>query len=95
MFDHKISAGYREWVQGAPDSWKVDGFITHNSPIVVTSCFGQNAAIALEGNEDAEAQAWDRARDYSKIAFLTVAIATSIQYVPSFASAGHPVSFHF
>jgi hypothetical protein len=71
--------GFDDWVDGAPDLWKVDGFLTENSPIVVTSCFGQNAAIALRGNRLEEAAAWDRDRDYSKIAFLTVAIATSIK----------------
>ena len=77
--DDLILEGYRDWVRCAPDHWKADGFLTSNCPIVVTSCFGQNAAIALEGDEYAEAEAWDRVRDYSKIAFLTVAIATSIQ----------------
>ena len=50
----------------------------NSSPIVVTSRYGQNAAIALHGNEQQEAAAWELDRDYSKISFLTVAIATSI-----------------
>ena len=80
--DDLILEGYRDWVCRAPEHWKADGFLTSNSPIVVTSCFGQNAAIALEGDEYEEAEAWDRVRDYNKIASLTVAIATSIQYAP-------------
>jgi hypothetical protein len=80
QLDDLIVAGFHDWVDAAPESWKRDRFLTENSPIVVTSCYGQNAAIALEGNRRAEAAAWDRDRDYSKIAFLTVAIATSIQY---------------
>jgi hypothetical protein len=86
--DDLIVAGYDDWVDAAPDAWKCDGFLIDNSPIVVTSRYGQNAAIALEGNTRAEARAWDRDRDYSKIAYLTVAIATSIEY------ASHPFLFH-
>lgn len=78
--DEELVSGFHDWVQAAPDHWKLDGFLTNSSPIVVTSCFGQNAAIGLEGEEDVEAAAWDRDRDFSKIAFLTVAIATSIEY---------------
>ena len=81
QLDNLIVAGFDEWVDASPDAWRRDRFLTDNSPIVVTSCYGQNAAIALEGNRRAEAAGWDRDRDYSKIAFLTVAIATSIQYV--------------
>jgi hypothetical protein len=80
--DDLIVGGYQEWVHAAPDEWKFDGFLIDNSPIVVTSRYGQNAAIALEGNSRAEARAWDRDRDYSRIAFLTVAIATTIEYAP-------------
>jgi hypothetical protein len=80
QLDNLIVHGFQNWVDAAPDPWKVDRFLTNNSPIVVTSRYGQNAAIALEGNRRAEAAAWDRDRDYSKIAFLTVAIATSIKY---------------
>jgi hypothetical protein len=68
-------------VRKAPKHWKVDGFLEDNSPIVVTSRFGQNARIAAPGNELEEAEAWQLERDYSKFAFLTIAIATSIQYV--------------
>jgi hypothetical protein len=78
--DEELVAEFRSWVQAAPDHWKADGFLTNNSPIVITSCFGQNAAFGLEGDEDIEAAAWDRDRNFSKIAFLTVAIATSIEY---------------
>ncbi|KAI9429358.1 hypothetical protein H4582DRAFT_2150251 [Lactarius indigo] len=47
--------------------------------IVVTSRYGQNAAIALAGNEDNEAESWDTERDYSKISYVTFALATSIE----------------
>ena len=84
--DDLLVAGFRGWVNRAPAHWKADGFLMDNSPIIVTSCFGQNAAIALKGNERREAAAWDRDRDYSKIAFITVAIATSIKYALSFVT---------
>lgn len=79
LLDEYLTGGFRQWVDDSPDHWKEDGFLTDNSPIIVTSCFGQNAVIAIEGNEDTEAAAWDRDRDYSKITFLSVAIATSIK----------------
>lgn len=77
----------------APEHWKIDGFLEDNSPIVVTSRFGQNARIAAPGNEAQEAESWQSERDYSKFAFLTVAIATSIQYV--LHPSDHPLSFFF
>lgn len=79
--DNILIHGFSDWVNNAPENWKLDGFITQNSPVLVTSRYGQNAAIALEGNNAEEAAAWDRDRDYSKVAFLTVAIATSIKYI--------------
>lgn len=88
LLDEVLVSGYDAWVDGADRSWKADGFLENNSPIVVTSRFGQDARIALRGNEDEEANCWQLERDYSKLAFLTVAIATSIQYVP------HPFLCH-
>ena len=74
-------AGYRDWVDDAPDHWKVDGFLEDRSPIVVTSRFGQDARIAARGDEDREAESWESERDYSKLAFFTFAVATSIKHV--------------
>lgn len=74
-------AGYQDWVNKAPVYWNKDGFLRKNSPILITSRYGQNASIALPNNELNEANAWDRERKYSKVAFLTFAIATSIEYV--------------
>jgi hypothetical protein len=79
VLDYQIVEGYDKWVEEAPDNWKADGFITSNAPIIVTSCYGQNARIAIPGHEDEEAADWDLERDYSKIAYLTVALATSIK----------------
>lgn len=80
--DELISDGYDAWVDSAPPRWRADKFLQHSSPILVTSRYGQDARIAIPGCEAEEAAAWQSDRDYSKIAFLTVAIATSIEYVP-------------
>lgn len=77
--DRLIVDGYEEWVNDAPEEWKADGFIVRNSPIVVTSRYGQNAAIVVPGNEQREATSWDLERKHSKIAYLTFALATSIE----------------
>ena len=74
-------AGYRKWVEDAPKDWKVDGFLENKRPILVTSRFGQNARIGVPDNEAEEAGAWQLKRDYSKLAFVTLVLATSIKYV--------------
>jgi hypothetical protein len=79
VLDRKIKEDYRNWVNGAPPNWKGDHFLERNSPIIITSRFGQNTAIAVLGNEEREAHSWDLERDYSKIAFLTFALATAIE----------------
>jgi hypothetical protein len=79
--DNHLVDGYDDWVNGLPNHWKRDGFLEKHTPILITSRFGQNASIALPNNEDQEAEDWHQERDYSKIAFLTFALATSIEYV--------------
>ncbi|KAI0281316.1 hypothetical protein BC826DRAFT_974771 [Russula brevipes] len=71
-------AGYKAWVNKAPENWKADGFITRNSLIMVTSRYGQNARITLRGHEEDKAATWNAERDYSKVAHLTFALAMSI-----------------
>jgi hypothetical protein len=82
--DKLLVDGLHMFVNGAPNDWKEDGFLLDRSPIVVTTCFGQNARVCVPNNENREAMEWHNERDYSKIAFLTVAIATSIQCVVLF-----------
>jgi hypothetical protein len=79
FLDNEITQGYHDWANKAPEDWKADDFLQGNTPIIITSRFGQNAAIAVLGNEEHESQSWDLQRDYSKIAFLTFALATSIE----------------
>jgi len=86
-----VSTGYHTWVADAPDHWKTDDFLKENSPIIITSCYSQNARIAIPGKEDDEAAAWDLKCNYSKVAFLTFALATSIEYAPPLCcSKPHP-----
>ncbi|KAH8978533.1 hypothetical protein EDB86DRAFT_2836679 [Lactarius hatsudake] len=77
--DELMSEGYEEWVENAPRSWKKDGFLERHSPIVVMSRYGQNVEISEGGNETREASNWNKERDYSKVAFTTVALATLIE----------------
>ncbi|KAH8979153.1 hypothetical protein EDB86DRAFT_3089374 [Lactarius hatsudake] len=77
--DELISEGYEEWVENTPRSWKKDGFLKRHSPIVVTSQYGQNVEISEGGNETREASNWNKERNYSKVAFMTVALATLIE----------------
>ncbi|KAH9028272.1 hypothetical protein EDB85DRAFT_2147990 [Lactarius pseudohatsudake] len=77
--DELMSKGYKDWVKKAPSLWKKDGFLEKHSPIVVTSRYGQNVEIAEGGSEMREASNWNKERDYSKVAFTTVALATLIE----------------
>ncbi|KAH9032220.1 hypothetical protein EDB84DRAFT_1438686 [Lactarius hengduanensis] len=77
--DELMSKGYKDWVKKAPSLWKKDGFLEKHSPIVVTSRYGQNVEIAEGGSEMREASHWNKERDYSKVAFTTVALATLIE----------------
>lgn len=78
-FDKAIVDGYKQWGADAPQKWKDDGLFRSSVPIVVTSRFGQNTRIAVEGNEASEARNWDTERDFTKVAYLTFALATSIE----------------
>jgi len=71
--------GYKTWIDNAPKEWKVDSFLEGKSPIMVTSRFNQDAKIAVPGNEAKEATAWGLECDFSKLAFFTFALATTIK----------------
>lgn len=75
--DKLIRRGYDKWVKEAPTRWKEDDFLKKHEPIVVTSRYGQNAAIAVD--EEAESESWSTERDFTKIEYLTFALATSIE----------------
>jgi hypothetical protein len=77
--DEAMVEGYEEWARNAPAKWQTDGLFRKNVPIVITSRFGQNTRIAVPENEEEEAELWDRERDFSKVSFLTFALATSIE----------------
>ncbi|KAH9018519.1 hypothetical protein EDB84DRAFT_1566372 [Lactarius hengduanensis] len=77
--DRLIVSGYSAWARDAPQHWKADGFLEKHCPILVTSRYGQDVAIATPDNGAQAAQNWDLERDYAKVAYLTFALATSIE----------------
>jgi hypothetical protein len=77
--DVAMVEGYEEWKENAPATWQTDGLFRKNVPIVITSLFGQNTRIAVPENEAEEGVMWNAERDFSKVSFLTFALATSIE----------------
>jgi hypothetical protein len=77
--DVEMKSKYKRWVANAPNEWKEDGFLATHSPIAVTTKYGQNTRVAEEGREAIEAETWESERDFSKLACMTLALATSIQ----------------
>lgn len=75
--DKAIVGGYASWVQLAPGDYK-DGFFTDRIPIIVTSTYGQNQRLGL--HPTVESKNWHRDRDFSKVRFMTVALATHLWY---------------
>ena len=79
--DLAMVEGYEELQKNAPATWQTDGLFRKNVPIVITSLFGQNTRIGVPENEVEEAATWNAERDFSKVSFLTFALATSIESV--------------
>jgi hypothetical protein len=65
----------------APETWKEDGFLVERFPICITSRYGQDQEIGID--PEAEGANWYYDRDFSRIRFLNVAIATHLWYVSS------------
>ncbi|KAF9442204.1 hypothetical protein P691DRAFT_789934 [Macrolepiota fuliginosa MF-IS2] len=72
--DKAIQRMYFPWVEKAPDAYKTDQFFLQRIPICVTSRYGQNQQIGV--NLGQEVENWHRDRDFSRIRYITVAIAT-------------------
>lgn len=68
------------WVEDAPDSWREDDFIVHNSPITAAIRIGQNERIANSETLDEDAAAWDIERDTMKCRAIIVALATHLRF---------------
>lgn len=79
-FDREIQSGYHAWVENAPPEWKEDQFFIERFPICVTSRYGQDQDIGDENELEEEALNWFLDRDFSRVRFFNVAIATHLWY---------------
>jgi hypothetical protein len=72
---------YKTWISNAPEEYRYDGWFSGRKPIAITSRYGQNQPIGLETEiEEEESNNWDTQRDWSKLKYVTVAIATHLRY---------------
>lgn len=76
----KIQDDYETWARDAPHQWSKDDFFINSRPIFVTIHYGQNQEICIRNAFEQEADIWETERDYSKIKYLSIAIATEITY---------------
>ncbi|KAG1803891.1 uncharacterized protein HD556DRAFT_1303877 [Suillus plorans] len=72
------------WVEEAPPSWKVDGWLESHVPLSVACRYGQNQPItSLDPNaRSVEERNWQVEREYSNIRYLSMAIATDLTCKP-------------
>ena len=74
---------YYKWVEGALDNYLDNTFLLDQSPIIVTSWFGQN--MILKGDDDEHnthlLREWGHDWDYNDVHYIAVAIAMHIEYV--------------
>ena len=78
--NHRIEMDWTEWVEEAPSAWKEDGFLLKHVPITVTSRYGQDQPICALDSRDNEARNWHEERDYRKIRFVSVGLATHVRF---------------
>lgn len=69
--------GYSSWLRLAPAEYKEDNFFLERVPIVITSHYGQNQQLGHQPRE--ERDNWNRDRDFSRVRFVTVALATHLR----------------
>ena len=74
--DDEIRKGYGSWVMRAPDEYKADKFFLDRVPVIITSRYGQNQQLGHQPEDEVEN--WKRDREWSKIRFVTVALATHL-----------------
>jgi hypothetical protein len=80
--DRMIVRAYETWVEDAPEDYKSDVMWQGRIPVAVTSRFGQNQELASSVDLRAEEiDNWARDRDYTRIRYITIALATHIRYV--------------
>ena len=80
--DNAIVESYENWIEEAPVSYKQDNFFPARRPVAVTSRFGQNQQLAdTEPLRVEERSNWARECDYTRIRFITIALATHLRYL--------------
>lgn len=77
--NRRIERDWTKWVEDAPAAWKEDGFLLDHIPITVASRFGQDQPICAMSSRDDEADNWNQERDYRKIRFVSVGLATHVR----------------
>jgi hypothetical protein len=78
--DSAIINNYHNWINNAPRQYIEDDFFHSRVPVAVTSRFGQNQQLAKTEDElDEERLNWTRDRDYSRIRYVTLALATHLR----------------
>jgi hypothetical protein len=85
--DTAIVNNYHAWVNDAPRNYIDDDFFQSRVPVAVTSRFGQNQQLSQTTEEtDQERYNWSCERDFRRIRYVTLALATHIRHinVPSF-----------
>ena len=80
-FNEAIKDGWQEWIENAPPDYTGDGFFLTRAPISISSRYGQNQGIGFEVNRFTQKGLWSKERDYSKIRYVSFALATHIRLV--------------
>ena len=81
--DRMIVRSYADWIADAPQEYQDEELFTNGVPVAITSRFGQNQELArtLDLHQE-EQDNWARDRDYTRIRYLTIALASHIRYAP-------------
>ena len=80
LLDSNMGTLFQSWVDGAPDSYKLDGFLTDHIPIGITSIYGQNQPLPVdERHEIEDARNWGRARDFKCMKYVSFALASHVE----------------
>jgi len=76
-----IKRHYHAWVRAAPNSYHTDDFLRSRVPITVTSEYGQNQEFGVRNRSRLDESNWSKDRDYTKIRYITLAVATHLRSV--------------
>jgi len=74
----EIKTSYKDWVSNAPHGWFKDSFFREHYPIAIPCLYGQDQPICTPGNEQLEERNWEKERDYLKMRYVNMAIATHV-----------------